>query len=54
MKVNDIIKNNQPDIFSKLKKNKKHSEKFTEKELKELMGHSSYKRGTGGAIRQVR
>ena len=28
--------------------------KLTEKEIKELMGHSSYKRGTGGAIRQVR
>jgi len=33
---------------------KQHSgEKLTEKVVKELMGHSSYKRGPGG-IRQVR
>lgn len=54
MKIKEIIKNNQPEVPSKLKKNKKHSEKFTEKELKELMSHSSYRRGTGGAIRQTR
>ena len=54
MKIKEIIKNNQPEVFSKLKESKKHSKEFTEKDLKELMGHSSYKRGTGGAIRQVR
>lgn len=54
VKIKEIIKNNQPEVLSKLKKNKKHSEKFTEKELKELMSHSSYRRVTGGAIRQMR
>lgn len=34
---------------------KQHSsEKLTEKEIKELMRHSSYKRGHGGSIRQVK
>ena len=31
---------------------KKQKEKFTESEIKELMGHSSYCRGAGGRIRQ--
>lgn len=55
MKIQEIIKETQPDIYSKLTHNKIHSnrEKLTEKDIKELMGHSSYKR-TGGAIRQVR
>ena len=51
IRIGEIIKDNQPDEYSKLKK---HSyEKLTEKELKELMRHSSYKR-CSGAIRQVR
>lgn len=57
IKVKDIIKATQPDTYSKLKPNKKrHSkkEKLTKRDYEELMEHSSYKRGTGGAIRQVR
>lgn len=51
MRIKDIIKTNQPKTYSKLK----HSdEKLTEKEIKDLMSHSSYKRCSGGAIRQVR
>ena len=56
IKVIDIIKETQPDTYSKLKFNKKrHSKKenLTIRDYEELMKHSSYKR-TGGAIRQVR
>ena len=56
IKVIDIIKETQPDTYSKLKPNKKrHSkkEKLTKRDYEELMRHSSYRR-TGGAIRQVR
>jgi hypothetical protein len=31
---------------------KKRKEQFTESEIRELMGHSSYCRGAGGRIRQ--
>lgn len=59
MKIGNIIKDAQPKEYSKLKqkkkRKKKHSKgKLTEKDIKELMGHSSYRRGSGGAIRQVR
>ena len=56
MTIRVILKEAQPDYYRKLVKNhsNKKPEKLTEKELKELMGHSSYKRGAGGAIRQVR
>ncbi|WP_034438055.1 hypothetical protein [Clostridium ihumii] len=54
MKVGKIIKNNQPDIYIKLEKhNKKKKEKLSERDLKQLMGNYRYKRGPGGAIRQV-
>lgn len=56
MKVKDIIKETQPDTYSKLKANEnKHSkkEKLTKRDYEELMKHSSYRK-TGGAIRQVR
>lgn len=57
MTIGDIIKETQPEIHSKLKKMCKHTkkkkEKLTEKDIKELMGHSHYKR-CGGAIRQVK
>lgn len=54
MTIREILKEAQPDHYRKLVK--KHSNKKPKKlkEIKELMGHSSYKRGTGGAIRQVR
>ncbi|WP_404988421.1 hypothetical protein [Clostridium culturomicium] len=59
MNLGKIIKEAQPKVYSKLKEKrerKKRSKevKFTEKDIKELMSHSSYKRGSGGAIRQVR
>ena len=53
MRIQDILKNNQPKTYSKLNKHSKE-EKLTEKDIKELMSHSSYRRGSGGAIRQVR
>ncbi|WP_346877535.1 hypothetical protein [Clostridium sp. UBA5712] len=56
MRIKDIIKETQPVTFSKIKKkNKGHSKLgLTERDIHELMSHSSYKRGYGGAIRQVR
>ena len=57
MKIREILKEAQPGYYEKLVNKrlpKKKSEKLTEKEIKELMGHSAYKRGAGGAIRQVK
>lgn len=55
MKIREILKDIQPDSYRKLVKNSsKKTEKLTEKEIKNLMKHRSYRRGTGGAIRQVR
>lgn len=60
MTIGETIKKNQPKEYQRLKKKKrkrkrkKRNEKLSEKDIKELMGHSSYRRGTGGAIRQVR
>lgn len=52
MKIGNIIKNNQPDIYRDLKKNTK-KEKLTEGDIKYLMGNNRYRRGPGGAMRQV-
>ena len=56
MSIGRIIKENYPKSYEKLNKirgeNKK--EKLTEKDIKELMHHSSYRRGSRGAIKQVR
>lgn len=60
MRIGIIIKDVQPKEYSKLKKRgkrKQHSikqEKLTKRDIHELMEHSSYRRGSGGAIRQVR
>ena len=57
MKIREILKEAQPGYYEKLvnkRKNKKKSEKLSERDLKELMKQRSYKRGTGGAIRQIR
>ena len=56
MTIREILKEAQPDYYIKLvkKHSNKKPEKLTEKEIKELMGHSAYKRGAGGAIRQVK
>lgn len=55
--IGEIIKETQPAIYSKLKKmskNTKKKEKLTEEDIKDLMSHSHYRRGSGGAIRQVK
>lgn len=64
MRIEDILKENQPQEYkilnkkirekSKHQKRDKLSQELTEKDIKELMGHSSYRRGSNGAIRQVR
>lgn len=54
MKIKDILKETQPKAYSKLKKKRHSKEELTEKDIKDLMDHSYYKRGPNGAIRQVR
>lgn len=57
MTIREILKEAQPDYYKKLVKkrcSKKKSEKLSERDLKELMKQRSYKRGTGGAIRQIK
>lgn len=53
-----IGQENQPNEYQRLKKKKQrkklNNEKLSEKDIKELMSHSSYRRGSGGAIKQVR
>ena len=51
MRIEDILKINQPGTYSKL--HSKKEETLTEKDIKELMSHRSYRR-CSGAIRQVR
>ena len=55
MNIGMIMKENQPDNYEKLNeiRNKK-KENLSERDLKELMHHSSYKRSRRGAIKQVR
>lgn len=52
MKVRDIVRDEQPNMYKKLN-NFRNKEKLTEREIKNLMSNSRYKRGPGGAIRQV-
>ena len=65
MEIREILKRTQPELYEKLNKrdrnNKRSSKKrkqnkgnLNEKDINELMSHSSYRRGTGGAIRQVK
>lgn len=55
MRVKDVLRENDVEKYNKLMKikDKKNSEKLSERELKELMSHSSYKRHKG-ALKQVR
>lgn len=55
MSIGRIIKENQPDNYEKLNwiRNKK-KENLSERDLNELMHHSSYRRSRRGAIKQVR
>ena len=54
MNIGTFIKENQPDSYKKLKNMKSENKNLTEKDIKELMHHSSYKRSRRGAIKQVR
>ena len=65
MEIREILKRTQPELYEKLnkrdrndkrssKKRKENKVNLNEKDIKELMSHSSYRRGTGGAIRQVK
>lgn len=52
MRIKDILKINQPRTYSKLER--EIEQELTEKDIRILMSHSSYRRGSGGAIKQVR
>ena len=52
MRIEDIIKEKQPKSYKKMKKIR--NEKLSQRDIKELMYHPSYKRGSRGAIKQVR
>lgn len=58
MKINNIIKEQQPDVHKKLNKKKRRRNNKTEhlsfSDIENLMSHDSYRRGPGGSIRQVR
>lgn len=62
MEIREIIREKQPIVYGTLdvyievnrtKPKKKNDETLSENIIKDLMGHSSYRRGRGG-IRQVR
>lgn len=53
LKIREILKNTQPGAYKKLKKSYE-GENLSHNDFENLMKHSSYKRGAGGAIRQVR
>ena len=56
MNIGRVIKENQPDSYKKLRniKSKNKNKNLTEKDIKKLMHHSSYKRSRRGTIKQVR
>lgn len=61
MKIKDILKSNQPNDYKKLKKVSRRNKKrnrgkpnLIETEIRELMSNRYYRRGRGGAIKQVR
>ena len=55
MSIGRVIKENQLDSYKKLNKIRNDNrKKLSEREIKELMHHSSYRRGSRGAIKQVR
>lgn len=59
MNIGEIIRINQPGVYEKLqrfihtRKEKSH-EQLSNNDIKKMMEHGYYKRGPGGAIRQVR
>ena len=61
MRIKDILKSNQPNDYKKLNKVSRKDKKrnrgkpnLTEAETRELMSNRYYRRGRGGAIKQVR
>lgn len=61
MKIGEIIKSSQIGVYDEFikiqnqsKLNNKLNEHLSFSDIEELMKHSSYVRGKGGAIRQVR
>lgn len=54
MKIKEILKEIDPKLYKRLESmKKKKKEKLSERDIKELMYHSSYKRHKG-AIKQVK
>ena len=56
MRINEMVKSLQPQVYEKLnkKQQKKTDSNLNTKDIEELMQHSFYRRGRGGAKRQVR
>ncbi|MDU2266680.1 hypothetical protein [Clostridium celatum] len=55
MSIGRVLKENQPDSYKKLNKIRNDNKKeLSERDIKELMHHSSYRRSSRGAIKQVR
>ena len=60
MRIGNILKDTQTKEYKKLKsisnkkKNKKKIQNLSERDLKDLMSHSSYRRGKHGDIKQVK
>lgn len=50
----ETLKELNTDKSKKKRSKKRKKERITEKDILELMQHSTYKRGKGGAMRQVR
>ena len=57
MKIEEILKVTQEKEYKKLKKRrnpyKTINENLSHRDFENMMKHTSYKRGSGGAIRQV-
>jgi hypothetical protein len=55
MKIGAVLKENDVDNYNRLRemKDKRKSENLSERDIKELMSHSSYRRHKG-AIKQVK
>lgn len=54
LRIGRIIKEKQPREFQKVTKGSERDNDLSFEDIEELMRHSSYKRGKGGAVRQVR
>lgn len=54
MRVKDILKERDPKLYERLESiKKKKKEKLSERDIEELMSHSSYRRHKG-AMKQVK